>query len=568
MGKAPAVIGVCSVILVAMVVAVAVGVTRNSSNTSGGSEGAGSGEETATSKKAVKSICQTTDYKQACEDSLASANTTDPKELIRTGFQAAIREIHNVINNSATIQDAAKDPMTRQALDSCKELMGYAIDDLKNSFNQLGAFDVSRLDEYIENLKIWLGGSITYQQTCLDGFMNVSTDAGEKMKKLLNTSQKLTSNGLAMVSEISKMVGNLNIQGLEKGDATGAKRKLMAREGFPAWVSFRQRMLLQQNPSEVKPTVIVAKDGSGKFISINQALKLVPRKNAVPFIIYIKAGVYAEQVAVDKHMTNVVFIGDGPTQTVITGGLNFIDGTITFRTATVAVVGAKFMAKNIGFVNSAGAIKHQAVAIRVQSDQSIFYNCQMDGYQDTLYAHSHRQYYRDCTISGTIDFIFGNSASVYQNCKIIVRKPLDNQQCIITAQGRGNIREASGFVLQNCTISGDPEYLPVKLRSKTFLGRPWKLYSRTIFMQSQFGDIVSPQGWLPWNGDFALDTLWYAEFNNRGPGAVLTNRVKWKGIQQINGAQAQQFTAGVFLRGGEWIQNSGVPYIAGMIPGL
>ncbi|KAL4308096.1 hypothetical protein GQ457_01G030340 [Hibiscus cannabinus] len=567
MGKAPAVIGVCSVILVAMVVAVAVGVTRNSSNTSGGSE-VGGGEETATSKKAVKSICQSTDYKQACEDSLASANTTDPKELIKTGFQAAIREIHNVINNSATIQDAAKDPMARQALDSCKELMGYAIDDLKNSFNQLGAFDVSRLDEYIENLKIWLGGSITYQQTCLDGFMNVSTDAGEKMKKLLNTSQKLTSNGLAMVGEISKMVGNLNIQGLEKGDAIGAKRKLMAREGFPAWVSFRQRMLLQQNPSQVNPTVIVAKDGSGKFKSINQALKLVPRKNAVPFIIYIKAGVYAEQVAVDKHMTNVVFIGDGPTQTVITGGLNFIDGTITFRTATVAVVGAKFMAKNIGFVNSAGAIKHQAVAIRVQSDQSIFYNCQMDGYQDTLYAHSHRQYYRDCTISGTIDFIFGNSASVYQNCKIIVRKPLDNQQCIITAQGRGNFREASGFVLQNCTVTGDPEYLPVKLRSKTFLGRPWKLYSRTIIMQSQFDDIVSPLGWLPWNGDFALDTLWYAEFNNRGPGAVQTNRVKWKGIQQINGAQAQQFTAGVFLRGGEWIQSSGVPYIAGMIPGL
>ncbi|GMJ02075.1 hypothetical protein like AT3G05610 [Hibiscus trionum] len=563
MGKAPAIIGVCSVILVAMVVAVAVGVTRNSN---GGSEGGS--EKTTTSNKAVQSICQPTDYKQACEDSLAGANTTDPKELIQKGFQAAIREIGKVINNSGTIQDAAKDPMSRQALETCKELMGYAIDDLKNSFNQLGTFDVSRLDEYTENLKIWLGGSITYQQTCLDGFMNVSNDAGEKMKKLLNTSQKLTSNGLAMVSDISKIVGDLNIQGMGKGDATGAKRKLMAREGYPAWVSFRQRMLLQQNPSQMKPNVIVAKDRSGKYISINQALKEVPRKNAIPFVIYIKAGVYTEQVVVDKHMANVVFIGDGPTKTVITGRLNYIDGTVTFKTATVAVIGPKFMAKNIGFENTAGAIKHQAVAIRVQSDQSIFYNCQMDGYQDTLYAHSHRQYYRDCTISGTIDFVFGNSASVYQNCKLIVRKPLDNQQCIVTAQGRGDRREASGFVLQNCTITGAPDYLPVKAKSKTHLGRPWRLYSRTIIMQSQLDDIVTPTGWMPWNGDFALDTLWYAEFNNRGPGAVQTQRVKWKGIQRINGAQAQEFTAGVFLRGGEWIQKSGVPYIAGMIPGL
>ncbi|KAK8548739.1 hypothetical protein V6N12_061645 [Hibiscus sabdariffa] len=233
-----------------------------------------------------------------------------------------------------------------------------------------------------------------------------------------------------------------------------------------------------------------------------------------------------------------------------------------------AVIGPKFIAKNIGFVNTAGAIKHQAVALKVQSDQAIFYNCQMDGYQDTLYAHSHRQFYRDCTISGTIDFIFGNSASVYQNCKLIIRKPLDNQQCIATAQGRSDRREASGFVLQNCTFSGASDYLPVMARSKTYLGRPWKQYSRTIIMQSQLDDIVTGAGWMPWSGDFALDTLWYAEFNNRGPGAVQTNRVKWKGIKKVTAAQALQFTTGVFLRGGDWIQKSGVPYTAGMISGL
>ncbi|GMI78664.1 hypothetical protein like AT3G05610 [Hibiscus trionum] len=560
MGKAPAIIGVCSVILVAMVVAVAVSVTRSRS---GHNEDGGQLEA---SKKAVQTICQPTDYKEACENSLAGSNTTDSKELIKAGFQAAIREIEKAVKNSGTIQDVAKDPMSRQALEDCKEVMGYAIDDLMNSINQLGAFDASTLDGYIENLKIWMGGSITYQQTCLDGFVNVSTEAGEKMRKLLNTSQMLTSNGLAMVSEIPKLIRDLKFPALT--GAGGATRKLLAKDGFPSWVSFRQRMLLQQNPSQMKPNVVVAKDGSGKYKSINQALKEFPNNNASPFVIHIKAGVYNEQVLVDKYMYNVVFIGDGPTKTTITGRLNFIDGTSTFKTATVAVIGKNFMAKDIGFENTAGAIKHQAVALKVQGDQAIFHNCQMDGYQDTLYAHSHRQFYRDCTVTGTVDYIFGDSATVFQNCKLIVRKPLDNQKCMVTAQGRTDRRTPSGFVLQNCVISGAQDYLPVKARSKSYLGRPWKQFSRTIIMQSQLDDIIAPEGWCPWNGNFALDTLWYAEFNNRGPGADQTNRVKWKGIQKITATQAQQFTAGVFLVGGDWIPKSGVPYIAGMVPNL
>ncbi|GMJ12242.1 hypothetical protein like AT3G05610 [Hibiscus trionum] len=114
-------------------------------------------------------------------------------------------------------------------------------------------------------------------------------------------------------------------------------------------------------------------------------------------------------------MSNVVFIGDGLNKTTITGRLNFIDDTSTFKTTTVAVIGTKFIAKDIGFENTAGAIKHQVVALKVQGDQAIFHSCQMDGYQDTLYAHSHRQFYRDCIVTGTVDYIFSNSATVFQN---------------------------------------------------------------------------------------------------------------------------------------------------------
>ena len=229
-----------------------------------------------------------------------------------------------------------------------------------------------------------------------------------------------------------------------------------------------------------------------------------------------------------------------------------------------AVVGTNFIAKDMWFENSAGPEKHQAVALRVQSDMSIFYNCQMDGYQDTLYTHTHRQFYRDCTITGTIDFIFGNAAVVFQNCKIFVRKPLPNQQCIVTAQGRSQRKEPTAIILQNCLISSAPDYFPVRHTYKAYLGRPWKEYSRTIILQCKIDDLIQPEGWLPWEGNFALKTLFYSEYDNRGPGAAKQNRVKWRGIKQITPKHAIDFTPGLFIRGNPWIRRTGVPYYSGM----
>ncbi|KAI9194770.1 hypothetical protein LWI28_009067 [Acer negundo] len=559
------IVGVSSLILVAMVVAVAVGVKNDRSGNSSGDNAAPSG--VSTSSKAVTALCQSTDYKETCVDSLKAANTTDPKELVRAGFQVAIKAIKEALENSTTLKDLGKDSRTGQALEDCNDLLDSAIDDLENSFNKLGAFDIKKMDDYINELKIWLSGAVTFEQTCLDQFINITNnDAGEKMTKILKSSRELTINGLAMVSELSTLLNSVNINrrlfSEENPDQNGESSD--NNDEYPAWVNNGRRNLLAETASTIKANAVVAKDGSGQYKTITDALKSVPQNNNVTYVIHIKAGVYQEYIEVTKTMTNVMFIGDGPTQTRVTGNKNFIDGMNTIRTATVAIMGPNFIAKDMGFENTAGAIKHQAVALRVQAHQSIFYNCHIDGYQDTLYAHAHAQFYRDCTISGTIDFIFGDAAVVFQNCKMVVRKPLENQNCIVTAQGRNDVREATGIVIQNCIITGEPAYLPVKNLNKAYLGRPWREYSRTIIMQSQIDDIIQPEGWLPWNGEFALNTLWYGEYNNRGPGATVTNRVTWKGIQKVSPQQANSFTVAKFISD-YWIKASGVPYSPGMM---
>ncbi|KAB1213950.1 putative pectinesterase/pectinesterase inhibitor 21 [Morella rubra] len=553
------IIGVSSVLLVAMVIAVTIGATRNKQNDSNSS----GDDNTSTSMKAIRAICQPTDYRATCEKSLSAAagNTSDPKELVKVGFNVAIDEIKVAVQNSSTLKTLAKDPRANQALENCKELLDYAVDDLRESFEKIGALDISKLDDYVEDLKVWLSAAITYEQTCLDGFENTTGDAGEKMKSILKTSQELTKNGLAMVSEISQLLTDLQIPGMS--------RRLLSEQfdedGFPSWVNENKRKLLVATPGNLKADVVVAKDGSGKYKTVNEAIADVPKNNNVTFVIYIKEGVYKEHVMLDKHKTHITMIGDGPTKTRITGNLNFVDGTPTFKTATVSVIGNNFMAKDIGFENSAGASKHQAVALRVQSDMSIFYNCHMDGYQDTLYAHTHRQFYRDCEISGTIDFIFGDGSVVLQHCKMIVRKPMENQQCIVTAQGRIDRHEPTGLVLQGCTITADPEYLPLKDQNKAYLGRPWKAFSRTIIMQSQIDGFIQPEGWLPWMGNFALNTCFYAEIANKGPGAAQTNRVTWRGIKKITLDHAQKFTPGQFLGGDAWIKPTGIPYSSGLL---
>ena len=542
--------GLASILLVAAVVAVVVVSTKNGDASSGESDGA-----LSTTAKSVQDICAPTDYKQTCEKSLAHANTTNPKELIKLAFDATVKNIGDVLKNSAVLKEAAADPSTKDAYVVCQEVLETAVDDLQRSVDKVGEFDATKAEEYIEDLKTWLSAVITNQETCVDAFENTTGDAGEKMKNLLRTARELSSNGLAMVSDISAIVSSLGL-----GSLSG--RRLLS-EKRQAEIEFVDRRILAA--AKGGPDAVVAQDGSGKFKTIKAAVATIPKKNNKPFVIYVKAGLYKENVEIPKGASQVILIGDGPLKTRITGDKCFAKGVKTYHTATVAVNGEDFLAKDIAFENTAGAAGHQAVALRVSADRAVFFNVNIDGYQDTLYAHNYRQYYRDCWISGTIDFIFGDSLALFQNCKFNVRMPNKNQACMVTAQGRVDPRSIGAIVIQNGDFSAEDALLKANPPVKVYLGRPWKELSRTIIMQSNIGGFIAPEGWAPWMGTFALDTLYYGEYANRGPGSNLVKRVKWKGIKKITPKIADSWTGGKAYKGDLWVKNSGVPYVPTMM---
>lgn len=285
------------------------------------------------------------------------------------------------------------------------------------------------------------------------------------------------------------------------------------------------------------------------------------------FVIHVKGGVYEENINVRRNNDNIMLVGDGIGSTIITGGRSVKDGYTTYNSATAGIEGLHFIAKGLTFRNTAGPAKGQAVALRSSSDLSIFYQCSIEGYQDTLLVHSQRQFYRDCYIYGTVDFIFGNAAAVFQNCLILPRRPLKGQANVITAQARAHPFQNTGISIHNSTILPAPDLIPVMSIVKTYMGRPWMKYSRTVVLQTYLDSVVSPLGWSPWlkGSDFGLDTLFYAEYNNTGPASSTSGRVRWKGFHVLNRASdASAFTVGSFIAGTAWLPGTGIPFNSGL----
>ncbi|XP_059439920.1 pectinesterase-like [Corylus avellana] len=549
-------VSVTSVILVVGVALAVVAVVHHNASKN-------NAESLSPQMKMVKDICSKTDYLDACQKSLspvAEKGNTDPKEFIKAAIQATINEVSKSANFSdMLVQNASNIPRVKMAAEDCKELMSFSIDELQASFTTVGESDLHTMNDRADELKNWLSAVISYQQTCLDGFE--APEYRKLMEDNLNDAASLTSNCLAIVSELADI---LKVFGLEF-NIKPPGRRLLSQDGFPTWFSASDRKLLASvDNGRVRPNAIVAKDGSGQFKSIAAAVAAYPKNHRGRYVIYVKSGVYNEYITIEKNMKNVFMFGDGPRKTIVTGRKSNRDGFTTFKTASFSAIGEGFICKSMGFQNTAGPEGHQAVALRVQSDMSAFFNCRMDGYQDTLYVQAHRQLYRNCVISGTVDFIFGDSSTVIQNSLIIARKPMDNQQNTVTAQGRADKRETTGLVIHNCRIVPEQKLYPLRFKIPTYLGRPWKEYARTVIMETTLADFIQPLGYLPWAGSFALSTCSYFEYANRGPGSRTVRRVRWKNVRVISRREAIQFTAVPFLQGNFWLKATGFPFLPGL----
>ncbi|AQK44030.1 pectin methylesterase 1 [Zea mays] len=553
--------GLSAILVVAVVVGVVATVTR--SGKKAGDNFTVPGEASlATSGKSVKSLCAPTLYKESCEKTLSQATngTENPKEVFHSVAKVALESVQTAVEQSKSIGEAkASDSMTESAREDCKKLLEDAADDLRGMLEMAGG-DIKVLFSRSDDLETWLTGVMTFMDTCVDGFVDEKLKAD--MHSVLRNATELSSNALAITNSLGGILKKMDLGMFSKD----SRRRLLSSEqdekGWPVWMRSPERKLLASG-NQPKPNAIVAKDGSGQFKSIQQAVDAVPKGHQGRYVIYVKAGLYDEIVMVPKDKVNIFMYGDGPKQSRVTGRKSFADGITTMKTATFSVEASGFICKNMGFHNTAGAERHQAVALRVQGDLAAFYNCRFDAFQDTLYVHARRQFFRNCVVSGTIDFIFGNSAAVFQNCLIITRRPMDNQQNSVTAHGRTDPNMKSGLVIQNCRLVPDQKLFPDRFKIPSYLGRPWKEFSRLVIMESTIADFVKPEGYMPWNGDFALKTLYYAEYNNRGPGAGTSKRVNWPGFHVIGRKEAEPFTAGPFIDGAMWLKYTGAPHILG-----
>ncbi|XP_072953756.1 pectinesterase-like [Typha angustifolia] len=498
----------------------------------------------------ISDVCKTTLYPEACESAVATAvEPKSRKQLFDVSVQFAmgrVRSARDVAYNFSVYSQKSK-PSRPSGVDDCLEL-------LESSLEQLD--DVARLAEdgaSPHDVSTWLSAALTNQATCAESLAGVrDSHARRALESQVNGLTQFISNALA-----------LHESGAGGGGRGKLGRKLLGgSRKFPSWVSAADRRLLEASPDEIKADAVVATDGSGTHETIGEAIADASlAASGGRSVIYVKAGTYNENIKVTTKQRNVMLMGDGKGKSVIVAHRNAQDGWSTYESATVAAMGPGFIAKGLTIINNAGPAKHQAVALRVGGDKSVVYQCSIQGYQDTLYTHSNRQFYAEDDIYGTVDFIFGNSAVVLQNCYIQPRKPGSGQKNSVTAQGRSDPNQNTGISIHKCRIIGSSDLGG----TPTYLGRPWMKYSRTVVMASYLDSSINAAGWEEWSGSFALSTLYYGEYGNTGPGASTSGRVRWAGVHpSLSSSEASKFTVGNFIFGDEWLPDTGVSYNSGL----
>ncbi|XP_010550514.1 PREDICTED: probable pectinesterase/pectinesterase inhibitor 34 [Tarenaya hassleriana] len=527
--------------------------------------------------QAISRACGLTRFPDLCVDSLmefpGSESAATPRDLVHVAVNMTLHHFSRAFYSSSGISFLHMPPRVRSAYDACLELLDDSVDALSRALSSLSA--AGRASPAAPaDVVTWLSAALTNHDTCTEGFDAVDGGGGgngvkDQMTAALKNLSELVSNCLAIFSSSG---GGDDFSGVpiqNRRRLLGGRdppREISRDEKYPGWLRRRERELLEMPVSRIQADIIVSPGGNGTCKTIAEAIKKAPERSTRRTIIYVKAGRYEEKnLKVGRKKINLMFIGDGKGKTVISGGKSIFDNITTFHTASFAATGAGFIARDITFENWAGPAKHQAVALRVGADHAVIFRCNIIGYQDTLYVHSNRQFYRECDIYGTVDFIFGNAAVVLQNCSIYARKPMDLQKNTITAQNRKDPNQNTGISIHASRVLSTSDLVATNGSIQTYLGRPWKLYSRTVYMLSYIGNHVHPRGWLEWNTTFALDTLYYGEYMNYGPGSGLEQRVKWPGYRVMNSTEeATRFTVAEFIYGSSWLPSTGVSFLAGL----
>jgi pectin methylesterase-like acyl-CoA thioesterase len=282
-------------------------------------------------------------------------------------------------------------------------------------------------------------------------------------------------------------------------------------------------------------TVVVAADGSGDYKTVQEAVDAAPNRSTQRFVIRIKPGTYKEKIRIPRDKGPITFLGENAETTILT----FDDAASTVRDGkgvgtagsyTMQVQAKDFVAENITIENSAGQKAGQAVALFVEGDRATFRKCRILGWQDTIYAGSGRQYYEDCTIAGSVDYIFGGAPAWFERCELHSR-------------AGGNITAAStppeqpyGYVFSNCTIKADPGV-------KVGLGRTWRPAAAVAFLNTKMSDGVQPVAWNDWGNAENQKTARYAEYNSQMPDGKpldVSGRAPW--AKQLTAQEAAQYT--------------------------
>ncbi|CAD6232246.1 unnamed protein product [Miscanthus lutarioriparius] len=572
----------CPALLLTLLVLITVARRADASAVFAGLSFESPGEAEAFEDALLRQACVNVSFlsggREACASRLDTARGgagSGPVPVLRAALRDTLGEAVGAVGSVRGLASLSNLAREEIAVRDCVELLGYSVDELGWALDAMADTDTdgggggSAARRAEDDLHAWLSAALGNQDTCVEGFHGTDGRLLRRVEAAVAQLTQLVSNLLAMHKRLRSITPLLHHGPPNKNNGTSGG----AGDELPPWVTdievdggdkVEEEVVAKRaragRMSSTRVDVVVAQDGSGRYRTVSEAVARAPNHSKRKYVIYVKRGVYHENVEVRKKKTNIVIVGEGMGETVISGSRSFSSGWTTFRSATFAVSGAGFIARDLTFRNTAGPAAHQAVALRVDSDRSAFFRVAVEGHQDTLYAHSLRQLYRDCRIAGTVDFVFGNGIVVVQRSLVATLPLAPGQTGSVTAQGRKDPNQNTGFSFHGCVVEG---------KYPTYLGRPWKPFSRVVVMESYLGPGIQARGWLEWaaagSGDHSpgLATLFYGEYKNYGPGAGVAGRVKWPGYHVImDAAVASRFTVRRFIDGLAWLPGTGITFTA------